>query len=104
MQVVDESSFKKEVLENKEPVLVDFFAEWCPPCKAYAPSFERVSAKFAGRAKFVKLDVDKAQAIAQEYGVMSIPTTILFKGGKPIANFVGAMGDAGLDKWISEKI
>ncbi|MDD5337001.1 MAG: thioredoxin [Candidatus ainarchaeum sp.] len=104
MQVVDDSSFRKEVLESKLPVLVDFYAEWCPPCKVYGPAFERAAAKTGGKIKFVKLDVDKAPDVARECGVMSIPTTILFKEGKQAASFVGAMGDSELEKWLGNNV
>ncbi|MFA5077314.1 MAG: thioredoxin [Candidatus Micrarchaeia archaeon] len=104
MLVVDNSNFKKEVLESQLPVLVDFYAEWCPPCKMYAPAFEKTAAKMDGKIKFVKLNVDNAQEIATGYAVMSIPTTILFKGGKAAASFVGAMGEAALEQWLTDKI
>lgn len=104
MLVVDAENFKKEVLESNIPVVVDFFADWCPPCKLYAPIFEKTSTKFSGKVKFVKLNVDNAIDIAKEYGVMSIPTTILFKEGKVLGNFTGAIEDDELENWIKEKI
>ncbi|VVB98099.1 Thiol:disulfide interchange protein DsbD [uncultured archaeon] len=104
MQVVDGPSFGKEVLESKIPVVVDFYADWCPPCKMYSPAFERVAGKFEGRVKFVKVNVDNALDVAKQYDVMSIPSTILFKDGKPAANIVGAFADADLENWIKEHI
>ncbi len=104
MQVVDSSNFKKEVLDSPIPVAVDFYADWCPPCKIYAPQFEKVAKTMEGKAKFVKLNVDNAIDIAKEYEVMSIPTTIFFKAGKPAGNFVGAMGEADFQKWVQERL
>jgi thioredoxin 1 len=103
MKVVASSEFKKEVIESKVPVLVDFFAEWCPPCKMYGPVFERVSKKFEGKIKFVKVNSDESSEIAAEFGIMSLPTTMLFKGGKAVAAFVGAYGEPQLEKWLTEK-
>lgn len=104
MQIVDTANFKKEVLESKIPVMVDFFAQWCPPCKMYAPVFEKVGGKMDGKVKFVKVDVDNAIDIAKEYGVMSIPTTILFKKGKNAAQFTGAMAESDLEAWMKGKL
>lgn len=104
MLVVDEANFKKEVLESKLPVVVDFYADWCPPCKAFAPVLEKVGKKLEGKVKFVKLNVDNAVEIARTYQVMSIPTTILFKEGKPVGSIMGAYGEADFENWISERI
>ncbi len=104
MLIVNSANFRKEVLESKIPVLVDFYAEWCPPCKVYAPAFEMVGGKFSGKAKFVKTNVDEAINIAREYEVMSIPTTILFKSGKHAGSFVGAMSAADLENWLKERV
>ncbi len=104
MEVVDDSNFKSEVLDSRIPVVVDFYADWCPPCKAYSPAFEKVGKKLEGKVKFVKLNVDNALEVAKEYGVMSIPTTMLFSGGKAVGSFTGAMGEAELEKWITEKV
>ncbi len=88
-QAVLSDAFKTEVLQASEPVLVDFWATWCAPCRALAPLIERLSAQYEGRAKVLKLDVDKAPDVAMEYGVQSIPTVILFRGGKEQARWVG---------------
>lgn len=88
-QAVLSDAFKTEVLQATEPVLVDFWATWCAPCRALAPLIERLSEQYEGRAKVVKLDVDKAPDVATEYGVQSIPTVILFQGGKERARWVG---------------
>ena len=89
---VSDSSFDAMVLKASEPVLVDFWAEWCGPCKMIAPTLEEISKDFAGRLKVAKLNVDDAQSTAQRYEVMSIPTLILFKDGEPKLRIVGAKG------------
>lgn len=104
MLVVDSANFKSEVLESKIPVVVDFYADWCTPCKMYAPVFEAVSGKFAGKVKFVKLNVSNATDIAGTYSVMSIPCTILFKNGNAIANIQGAYSSIDLENWIIGKM
>jgi thioredoxin 1 len=93
LHVTDEN-FDKEVLKSEIPVIIDFFAEWCGPCKMMGPIFEEVGAKFDGKVKFVKLNVDEARESAMKYGVMSIPTLIVFKGGEAVETMVG-LQDAG---------
>ncbi|MEI7690151.1 MAG: thioredoxin [bacterium] len=81
--------FDNEVLESKIPVIVDFYADWCGPCKAMAPIFDDVSEQLKDQIKFVKVNVDECQAVAQDYGVMSIPTLIIFKNGKIAKSLTG---------------
>lgn len=87
--VFTEDSFKKEVLESDKPVLVDFWAVWCGPCKMLAPTVDQINAEFEGRAKVGKVNVDENQQLAAQYGIMSIPTVMIFKGGKVVEQFIG---------------
>jgi len=87
---VTSSSFEQNVLKSDVPVLVDFWAEWCGPCKAIGPSIEQLATEYAGKAKVFKLDVDSEGDLAQQYGVMSIPALLVFKGGKEVDRMVGA--------------
>lgn len=94
---ITKDNFKKEVEKSKKPVIVDFWAEWCGPCKTLGPIFEEASKSFDGKVKFAKLDVENNQELAVQFGVMSIPSMIIFKGGKEINRIVGAIS---LDKLI----
>ncbi|HUS60349.1 MAG TPA: thioredoxin [Nevskiaceae bacterium] len=87
--VLSDQNFKKEVLQSKLPVLVDFYGEWCLPCKLLAPIISQVAKDLDGRVKIGKLDVDKNPQTAQKYGVMGVPTVILFKAGKEAKRIVG---------------
>ncbi len=104
MKIVNAENFKSEVLESTKPVLVDFFATWCGPCRMIAPILEEISEDYEDKLTVVKLDVDEASAIASEYGVMSIPTLILFRDGKILSKTVGALGGEELADWIDENI
>jgi thioredoxin len=98
---VTDANFSQEVLESKEPVLVDFWAEWCGPCKAIAPVLEELSSELAGKVKIVKLNVDENPNTTVQYGVRSIPTMILFKGGEAADMKIGSgTPKAGLSKWL----
>ena len=87
---VSDDNFQAEVLENEQPVLVDFWAPWCGPCRVVAPVLEEIAAEQASKLRVVKLNVDENQRTAAQYGVMSIPTMILFKHGQPAKTIVGA--------------
>lgn len=87
--ILTDANFESEVLQAELPVLVDFFATWCGPCKMQGPIVDELAGEVAGQAKVGKLDVDQAPVAAQKYGVMSIPTIIIFKGGEPKTTLVG---------------
>ena len=91
--VVTKAEFEKEVLKADVPVLVDFYATWCPPCTVLSPRLAKLSTEFKGRAKFVKVDIDKSKELATEYQITSYPTVIVFNKGKA-ASPIGAVRDA----------
>jgi thioredoxin 1 len=95
-----DSGFDQEVLRSEAPVLVDFWAEWCPPCRQIAPAIEALACEYAGKLKIGKLDVDGNNATAVRYRVQSIPTLLLFKGGQVVDQRVGAIGKAELAKMM----
>jgi len=88
-----DATFESEVLQSDVPVLVDFWATWCAPCKAIAPHVEAVATEFDGRAKVVKIDIDSNPQTPQKYGIRSIPTLLLFKGGEVVDRLVGNPGN-----------
>jgi thioredoxin 1 len=89
--LLNDENFKKEVLDSNEPVLVDFWATWCGPCKAIAPIIEQITEEYSGKLKVGKLDVDANPKISTDYGIMGIPTILLFKNGKIVEQVVGAV-------------
>ena len=88
--VISDDSFDQEVLKSNVPVLVDFWAEWCGPCKMIAPALADLAKEYSGRAKIAKLDVDSNQLTAGKYGIRSIPSLLIFKGGRVVEQIVGA--------------
>ncbi|KQS87734.1 MULTISPECIES: thioredoxin [unclassified Rhizobium] len=98
---VDTSNFQDEVLNASEPVIVDFWAEWCGPCKMIAPSLEEISNEMAGKVKVAKVNIDENPEIAAQYGVRSIPTLAMFKAGEVADIKVGAAPKTALTTWIS---
>lgn len=98
---VDNSNFKSDVLDASEPVVVDFWAEWCGPCKMIGPSLEEISKEMAGKVKITKLNIDENPELAAKFGVRSIPTLMIFKGGEVADIKVGALPKTALSHWIS---
>lgn len=99
MDVTDDS-FDREVLGSDLPVLVDFWAEWCPPCHRIAPVLDELAAEYAGRSRIVKIDADHNPAVVRRYGVMSMPTLCMFRGGELVSQVVGARPKAMLRSQI----
>ncbi|MBN8958867.1 MAG: thioredoxin [Variibacter sp.] len=98
---VSDASFEAEVLKASEPVVVDFWAEWCGPCKMIAPALEEIAGSLGDKVKIVKLNVDENPATASKYGIMSIPTLMMFKNGELASRQVGAAPKAKLEQWIN---
>jgi thioredoxin 1 len=96
------ANWEKEVVQSDRPVLVDFWAVWCGPCRALAPTIDRIADQFAGKVKVGKLDTDKNQEVAIRYGISSIPQVMIFKGGdQPLERTVGVQPEANLVKMIN---
>ncbi len=98
---VDNANFQAEVLDSTSPVVVDFWAEWCGPCKMIAPSLEEISTEMAGKVKVAKINIDENPELAAKFGVRSIPTMAMFKGGEVVDMKVGAAPKSALSSWIS---
>ncbi len=101
---VTDDSFDTDVLASDVPVLVDFWAEWCGPCKMIAPVLAEVAAEYEGKIKVAKLNIDQNEATAPKFGIRSIPTLILFKGGNAEATKIGAMSKSELTSFIDQSI
>jgi thioredoxin 1 len=103
-QKVDKNNFQADVLQSSEPVVVDFWAEWCGPCKMIAPSLEEISTELNGKVKIAKLNIDENPELAARFGVRSIPTLMIFKGGEVADVKVGALPKTALSSWIGVSV
>jgi thioredoxin 1 len=101
---VTDETFEADVLKADGPVLVDFWAEWCGPCKMIAPALEEIGAEYAGRVTVAKVNIDENPETPNNYGVRGIPTLILFKDGKPLATKVGAAPKSQLKEWVASSL
>jgi thioredoxin len=101
---LQDSTFEQEVLKSDTPVLVDFWAVWCGPCKAIAPTVEEIAKQYKGKLKVGKMDVDEHQKIPQQYGIRSIPTLLLFKGGRVVDTIVGAVPRTKLEESVKKAL
>jgi thioredoxin 1 len=101
---ITNENFEADVLQSDQPVLMDFWAEWCGPCKMIAPILDQIADEYKGRLHIAKLDVEENQSIAMKYGVRSIPTLILFKGGVVEAQHVGMLSKEQLVKILDDKL
>ncbi|MBP5343611.1 MAG: thioredoxin [Alphaproteobacteria bacterium] len=104
MEQVNDMNFEQEVLKSDKPVLVDFFATWCGPCRQMLPIADELSESMKDKVKIVKMDVDDAPETPEKYGIQSIPTMILFKNGQNITEHHGACTKAELENWIIQKL
>jgi thioredoxin 1 len=101
---VTDASFEADVIKSGEPVLVDYWAEWCGPCKMIAPVLEEMATSYAGKIKIAKMDVDANQEVPAKYGIRGIPTLILFKDGQEVAKKVGAMSKSQLTAFLDSHV
>lgn len=104
MQQITDESFKSEVLDSTQPVVVDFFATWCGPCRQMLPVMEELSSEFSGKVKIVKMDVDEAPKTPEMFNIQSIPTMIMFKNGEMVDKRLGAQSKSDMIAWLNANI
>ncbi|MCD6434559.1 MAG: thioredoxin [Candidatus Diapherotrites archaeon] len=102
----DDKDFKEKVIEQSKriPVVVDFWAAWCMPCLMLSPLIEKIAAEYKGRVLFVKVNVDESPETSREFGIMSIPTVKMFKNGKEVDEFLGALPEPLIKEWIEKNL
>jgi thioredoxin 1 len=101
---VNDNTFERDVTGSDVPVVLDFWAEWCPPCRALAPAFEELAKQYAGRVRFLKLNVDDNAQVPQRFGIKGIPTLVFFDGGREVERMVGAAGKDALARVIDKYV
>jgi putative thioredoxin len=103
---VGDDDFQEKVIEmsKKVPVLVDFYADWCAPCRILSPILEKIAREYNGKFILAKVNVDDAQITAGEFGIMSVPTVVLFKNGEPVDYFVGALPETQIKDWLKRRL
>jgi len=101
---VDSKNFEQEVVKSKLPVVVDFWATWCGPCRLFSPIIDAVSEEYSGKVKFVKVNTDENEKIAAEYNIMGIPAVLIFDGGIVKTMSVGALSKADFKKWLESNL
>ena len=104
VSAVDDAGFEREVAGSDLPVVLDFWAEWCPPCRALAPTFEELAKQYEGRVRFLKLNVDENQQVPQRFGIKGIPTLVFFDGGREVERIVGASSKTALERVVDKYV
>ena len=104
MKVIKDNEFESEVKQSDVPVLVDFFAQWCGPCRQLGPVLEEIAGEMAGKVKIVKMDIDEAPETPTAFGIRSIPTMILFKNGQPVSTKIGGMPKSKVVEWFQSEV